>query len=111
MYKDFIMDNNLKIQSTKENLNIEIYENEFFEIIEISPDGNLFFRSISKYIYGTEKNYAILRQAAYNYVVENLTKFYELSYIEEGIYYIDIDEGGKVKKYVLDDYIEEIKKR
>ena len=69
-----------------------------------------FFRTISKYIYGTENNYANLGEAAYHYIVENLTQFYEYCYIENGTYYIDIEKGGIIEKYILDDYIEEIKK-
>ena len=109
-YDDINLDNNQNILFKVQNINIELYEGNFFNIIKIGGDGNCFFRTISKYIYGTENNYAILREAAYNYIVENLTKFYEYCYIENGIYYIDIEEGGIVQKYILDDYIEEIKK-
>jgi len=109
MYKDIIIDNNENIIFKEENLNFEIYENNFFDVIEILGDGNCFFRTISKYIYGSENNYAILREAAYNYVKENLTEFYEFCYVEDDCYYTDIEEGGVIKKYILDDYVEELK--
>ena len=35
-----------------------------------------------------------LRNAVYLYVKDNITKFYEYCYIEDDIYYIDIEEGA-----------------
>ena len=66
LYKDIVIDNNENIIFKKENLNFEIYENNFFDC---------FFRTVSKYIYRSENNNAILREAAYNYVKDNLTEF------------------------------------
>lgn len=109
MYKDIVIDNNDNIIFKEENLNFELYENNFFDIIQIIGDGNCFFRTVSKYIYGNENNYSILRKATYNYVKDNLTEFYEFCYVEDGCYYTDIEEGGVIKKYVLDDYVEELK--
>ena len=109
MYKDIVIDNNDNIIFKEENLNFELYENNFFDIIQIIGDGNCFFRTVSKYIYGNENNYSILRKATYDYVKDNLTEFYEFCYVEDGCYYTDIEEGGVIKKYVLDDYVEELK--
>ena len=53
--------------------------------------------------------YSIIRDAMYNYIVNNLTKFYEYCYIENNIYYIDIAVNNKIKKFVLDDYVDNIK--
>ena len=50
-----------------------------------------------------------MREAAYNYVKDNLTEFYEFCYVEDGCYYTDIEEGGVIKKYILDDYVKELK--
>ena len=88
LYKDIVIDNNENIIFKKENLNFEIYENNFFDC---------FFRTVSKYIYRSENNYAILREAAYNYVKDNLTEFYEFCYVEDGCYYTDIEEGELLK--------------
>ena len=97
IYKDIVIDNNENIIFKEENLNFEIYENNFFDIIQIRGDSNCFFRTVSKYIYGSENNYAILREAAYNYVKDNLTEFYEFCYVEDGCYYTDIEEGELLK--------------
>ena len=100
IYKDFVVDNSNNIIFKKDNLNIEVYENEFFRIIEITGDGNCFFRTISQYIYGSEKNYSNIRNLAYNYIVDHLNEIYDYCYIENGIYYIDIEERGTIKKYI-----------
>ena len=39
-----------------------------------------------------------------------MTQFYEYCYVENNTYYIDIEEKQKVHKYILDDYVENIKK-
>ena len=109
IYKDIVIDNNENIIFKEENLNFEIYENNFFDIIQIRGDSNCFFRTVSKYIYGSENNYAILREAAYNYVKDNLTEFYEFCYVEDGCYYTDIEEGGVIKKYILGGCVKELK--
>ena len=49
------------------------------------------------------------RKAVYLYVKDNITKFYEYCYVEEGIYYIDIEEKGIFHQYILDEYVEKIK--
>ena len=50
-----------------------------------------------------------MREPTYNYVKDNLTEFYEYCYVEDGCYYTDIEEGGLIKKYILDNYMEELK--
>ena len=50
-----------------------------------------------------------MHDSAYQYVSNNITKFYEYCYVEDDMYYIDIKEGNLVKKYVLDEYVEKIK--
>ena len=50
IYKDIVIDNNENIIFKEENLNFEIYENNFFDIIQIIGDDNCFFRTVSKYI-------------------------------------------------------------
>ena len=36
----------------------------------------------------------------------NITLFYEFCYVENNTYYIDVEEGDEIHKYILDDYIE-----
>ena len=43
MYKDIVIDNNENIIFKKENLNFEIYENNFFDIIQIIGMAIVFF--------------------------------------------------------------------
>ena len=50
MHKDIVIDNNENIIFKEENLNFEIYENNFFDINQIIGDGNCFFHTVSKYI-------------------------------------------------------------
>ena len=109
LYKN-IVENNDKIQIKKENLQNQIYEGNFFEIKKITGDGNCFFRSISYYLNHTEEMHYSLRNTVYLFVKENITKFYEYCYVEEDIYYIDIVEGEKIHKYILDEYVDKIKK-
>ena len=86
----------------------QTYEQNFFEIIRITEDGNCFFRKVSFYLYDTESQHTTLREASYKYVKENMTQFYE--YCKKiDIYYIDIKEGYSITKYILDEYIENIK--
>ena len=59
---------------------------------------------------GDENSHKNLRKSAYQYVSNNKTKFYDYCYIENNMYYIDIKEGEYIKKYVLDEYVEKIKK-
>ena len=47
-----------------------------------------------------------LRNTVYLFVKENITKFYEYCYVENGIYYIDIEQDTQIKKYILDEYVE-----
>ena len=101
--------NNNKIQINKEDLQNQLYENNFFDIIDITGDGNCFFRCISYFLYNTENQHYNIRLATYNYIKNNLTKFYEYCYVENGIYYIDIEQGTQIKKYILDEYVENIK--
>ena len=51
--------------------------------------------SISYYLNNSEELHYSLTHAVYLYVKDNITKFYEYCYVEEGIYYIDIEENGK----------------
>lgn len=39
----------------------------------------------------------------------NITLFYEFCYVENNNYYIDVEEGDEIQKYIIDDYIENIK--
>ena len=87
----------------------QIYEKEFFDIIPMIGDGNCFYRAISYYFNKDEKQYPDLRQTTYNYVKNNITRFYEYCYVENDIYYIDIEEGQEVHKYILDDFVKKIK--
>jgi len=91
-------------------LNTQIYENNFYDIIKIGGDGNCLFRTISMYLYGTEELYSLIRAEAYKYISNNINKFYEYCYVQNDIYYIDIEENNKIKKYILDDYINNIQK-
>ena len=102
--------NEEKINTSKTLFNNQIYENEFFDIIPIIGDGNCFYRAISYYFNKDENQYPNLRNTTYNYVKNNLTQFYEYCYVENNTYYIDIEEEQKVHKYILDDYVENIKK-
>lgn len=43
------------------------------------------------------------------YVNNNITLFYEFCYIENNTYYIVIEDGKIIHKYILDEYIEKIK--
>ena len=36
--------------------------------------------------------------------------FYDFCYEENNFLYINVEEDGKTKKYILDDYVENIKK-
>lgn len=105
----FINDNTFEIKKT--DLDNIIYEYEFFNLIPITPDGNCFYRAISYYLTGNENLYKNLRESVYNYVSQNITKFYEYCYVENNIYYLDIEENNITIKYILDDYVEKIKKK
>ena len=104
-----IIENNNRIQFKKEILQNQIYEKNIFEITKITGDGNCFFRSISYYLNNSEEMHYSFRNAVYLYVKDNITKFYEYCYVEEGIYYIDIEENGIFHRYILDEYVEKIK--
>ena len=67
--------NNNKIQINKEDLQNQLYENNFFDIIDITGDGNCFFRSISYFLYNTENQHYNIRLATYNYIKNNLQNF------------------------------------
>ena len=101
----------------KDNLELEIgvmdnqiYEEQFFDFIDNAGDGNCFFRTISQFINGNENLHKNLRDQVYNYVSNNITNFYEYCYVENNTYYIDIEENSQIKKFVLDDYVANIKK-
>ena len=109
LYDNLVINNSEKIEVTIDNLKNDIYEEEFFNLNEITGDGNCFFRTLSYYLYNNENSHKNLRDSAYQYVSNNITKFYEYCYVEDDMYYIDIKEGNLVKKYILDEYIEKIK--
>ena len=71
---------------------------------------NCFIRTISQFINGNENLHKNLRDQVYNYVSNNIINFYEYCYVENNTYYIDIEENSQIKKYVLDDYVANIKK-
>ena len=50
-----------------------------------------------------------LRNSVYLYVKDNMAKFYKYCYVEDDIYYIDIEEGATIHKYLLDEYVDKIK--
>ena len=107
IYEELIIKNN-DFWIKKDILLNQIYENDFFDLIKITGDGNCFFRSVSYFLYKNENKFADLRNAVYLYVKNNINKFYEFCYVENNTYYLDIEEGEEVHKYVLDDYIEKI---
>ena len=109
LYDNLVINNSEKIEVTIDNLKNDIYEEEFFNLNEITGDVNCFFRILSYYLYNNENSHKNLRDSAYQYVSNNITKFYENCYVEDDMYYIDIKEGNLVKKYVLDEYVEKIK--
>ena len=53
IYKELI-ETNGNIQIKDDTLLNEIYEYDFFDIINITFDGNCFFRSVSQYFFGNE---------------------------------------------------------
>ena len=107
IYKNINCKNNtLKINMV--GLNNNYYDIDFFDIIPILGDGNCFFRCISYFFYGHEYMYNSIRAQAYNYIKNNMTKFYDFCYIENNTYYINIEQGETIIKYVLDDYVESI---
>ena len=55
-----------------------------------------------------EKEHYNLRISAYNYIKNYLTQFYDFCYIENGIFYIDVEVHQIVKKYILDEYVKNI---
>ena len=97
-------------QIKNEIFEYQFYEKEFFENIPIIGDGNCLYRTISYYFNNNQYQYSQLRQTTYNYVKSNITKFYEYCYVENNIYYIDIEEDNNIHKYILDDHVENIKK-
>ena len=50
-----------------------------------------------------------LRNAVYLCVKDNITKFYEYCNVEDDIYYINIEVGATIHKYILDEYVDKIK--
>ena len=110
IYETIICINDNTFEIKKIDLDNIIYENEFFNLIPITSDGNCFFRAISYYLTGNENLHKNLRESVYKYVSQNITKFYEYCYVENNIYYIDIEENNLIIKYILDDYVEKIKK-
>ena len=110
IYDNIIFSNDSIYEFKKEELQNQIYESEFFEIISITRDGNYFYRTVSYFLTGNENSHKNLHEAVYKYVTNNLKKFYEYCYVENNTYYIDIEENNTIYKYILDDYVENIKK-
>ena len=110
LYDNLFINISQKIEVTIDNLNNDIYEEEFFNLNEIASDVNCFFRTLSYYLYNNENSHKNLRDSAYQYVSNNITKFYEYYYVKDDMYYIDIKEGNLVKKYVLDELQKKLKK-
>ena len=109
LYDNLVINNNDSIEYNNDNLQNTIYEEDYFDLIPITGDGNCFFRSLSYYLNGDENSHKTLRDSAYHYVKKNITRFYEYCYVENDLYYIDIKEGRHIRKYILDDYVENIK--
>ena len=110
LYDNLFINNNDLIEYKIDNLQNIIYEEEYFDLIPITGDGNCFFRTLSYYLNGDENSHKNLRDSAYQYVSNNITRLYEFCYIGNDVYYIDIKEGRNIKKYILDEYEEKIKK-
>ena len=73
--------------------------NNFFIINEINPDGNCFFRSVSKFFTGNEENYSFFRNIVYNYIGKHKNEYIiNNNYIEY--------KGGVID---IEDYIEMVK--
>ena len=94
-------------ENKKDDLKNQIYEEEFFDIINITGYGNCFYRTVSYFLTGNENLHKTLCISVYKYVINNLTKFYEYCYIENNTYYIDIEEKNTmcIYIYILDDYV------
>ena len=92
--------------------NITIYEKIYFNLVQIIPDGNCLYHCISYHIYGTQEYDREIRLKTYNFIKKNPTFIYEYCYVENDLYYIDIEIGPERKKikYFIEDYIESIKK-
>ena len=108
IYTKINNNNNLITQDMPNLIKNQIYEVDFFNIIDITGDGNCLFRSISFYIYGSEYFYSDIRELTFKYIKNNITKFYEYCYIENGTYYINVEEGTIVRKFILDEYVSHI---
>ena len=106
LYENIIFTNDSIYEIKKDDIKNQIYEEDFFNIINITGDGNCFYRSISYYLTESENLHKNLRLSVYKYVINNLTKFYEFCYIENNTYYIDIEEHNTIHKYILDDYVD-----
>lgn len=110
IYHDLNYDNN-KIYIKNENLLNIIYENNFFNCINISIDGNCLYNYISYYLFRNERKSPIIRNKVYNYIISNKTLFYEYCYIENNKYYINVEENNRTIKYFIEDYFEKIKEK
>ena len=49
-----------------------------------------------------------MRKTLCNYIKDNLANFYEFCYLEEGIYFINVEENHEIHRYILDDYVERV---
>ena len=72
LYDNLVINNSEKIEVTIDNLKNDIYEEEFFNLNEITGDGNCFFRTLSYYLYNNENSHKNLRDSAYQYVSNNI---------------------------------------
>ena len=69
--------NNDLIEYTIYNLQNVIYKDEFVELITITGYGNCLFSTLIFYLYNNENSHKNLRDTAYQYISNNITKFYE----------------------------------
>ena len=73
LYNNLVIKNNFLIY----NLQNVIYKDEFVELITITIDGNCLFTNLLFYLYNNENSHKNLRDTAYQYISNNITKFYE----------------------------------
>ncbi len=61
LYENIIFTNDSIYEIKKDDIKNQIYEEDFFNIINITGDGNCFYRSISYYLTGSENSHQNLR--------------------------------------------------
>ena len=105
MYKYLIYINNTINIKTDYLLN-KMYEEKFFNYIDITSDGNCLYNCISYYWYGNENYNSIIRKKVYNYVLNFKSIIYDFYLIENNLCYIINQQNKKVIKYFIEDFIE-----